>query len=215
MCGRYSFSKTNISDLLKRFDLIEAPLSLKANDHIAPTAQVSVIYNDSPKQLSFARWGLVPSWFKEEKMTDGFINARAETILEKPAFKGPVRTKRCLILADSFYEWKKSGNKKGPFRIMLKSGNVFAFAGIWDVRRERGREMRSCAIITTEPNGLIKDIHDRMPVILPAQKEKLWLSDLSLEEISGLLKPYDSDLMQAQDISARTRFSVQNDPQLF
>jgi len=127
--------------------------------------------NTRPDELALVRWGLVPNWAGEINSGYSMINARVETLLEKPAYKGLVERKRCLIIADSFYEWKKNGKSREPYRIMLKDEDLFAFAGLWDCWEKDGNELYSCTIITTAANDLVRDIHDRMPVILPEGRE--------------------------------------------
>lgn len=169
--------------------------------NIAPSQKAPVILNESPDELSFIRWGLIPHWAKAEKLNINPINAKAETITEKPMFKDLIKSKRCLVLADAFYEWKKVGGKKIPFRILLKDGEAFAFAGIWDVWESGGKQIKSCLIITTSANKLVGEIHDRMPVILPREIEKKWLGETNINNVLEVLKPYHSDEMKAYPIS--------------
>jgi putative SOS response-associated peptidase YedK len=130
------------------------------------------------------------------------INARAETLLEKPAYKRLIQKKRCLLIADGFYEWKKTNGLKTPYRIMLKTGELFAFAGLWDLWEKEGKRILSCSIITTFPNALCKEIHDRMPVILPREREGEWLSDIPVEKAIEFLQPYTNDAMTCYEISS-------------
>ncbi|MFA5059693.1 MAG: SOS response-associated peptidase [Candidatus Omnitrophota bacterium] len=198
MCGRYSFIKTNAKELAERFDLLDLSINVKPDHNIAPLAQVPVILNTSPRSLTLLRWGLIPYWAKDKAIGNKMINARAETIFEKPSFKDPISQKRCLILADAFFEWKKGGTKKKPYKISLKSQEPFAFAGIWDRWISGGEEILSCSIVTTEPNSLIAPIHHRMPVILPKDCEQKWLSRLSRKDIELFLKPFDNSQMSVE-----------------
>jgi putative SOS response-associated peptidase YedK len=202
MCGRFAFTETKIETLKKRFDIKKAPPVLHPRYNISPTQDIYAILNESPDALSVIRWGLVPFWAKDIKIGSRMINARAETLAEKPAFRSSIKNKRCLILADSFYEWKRELRSKRPFRIMLKDESLFAFAGIWDAWEKDGNHLTSCAIITTDSNSIVSPIHDRMPVILSRENEKAWISDISVKGALSMLKPYDPKSMRAYEISA-------------
>ncbi|MBF0384581.1 MAG: SOS response-associated peptidase [Candidatus Omnitrophica bacterium] len=190
MCGRFSLTKVDDKTIVKRFSL-KVPPKLKPGYNFAPSMNIAAILNDSKEQVTMVKWGLIPSWGKNDKLGIKLFNARSETIDQKPVFKSSFRSKRCLILADSFYEWKKVNGKKIPFRIMLKNESLFAFAGIWDKSFINGKEIQSCAIITTIPNALVKDIHDRMPVILKPEEEGPWLKEKDPDKALEMLKPYD------------------------
>ncbi len=149
-------------------------------------------------------WGLIPSWAKDPSIGNKMINARAETLLEKPSFKRLVGKRRCLVLTDGFYEWRKEGKRKVPMRMLLKTRELFAFAGLWDRwKKPDGNEFQSFTIITIDANDLLRPIHDRMPVILGRDGEEKWLNpDLKdPSELLPLLKPYPSELMEAYDVS--------------
>ena len=179
MCGRFTF--IDIEDIRERFKT--EPINLKPNYNVAPTQNVPVILNH---QLSMFRWGLIPSWAKDPSIGHKMINARAETVDEKPSFKHSLQRKRCLIVADGFYEWKKEGATKRPHRITLKNKELFGFAGLWDTwKSPLGEIINSCTIITTTHNELMAEIHDRMPVILSRDSERVWL-DQSIVD-SGFL----------------------------
>lgn len=210
MCGRYSQTKIKEKELKARFRLKKLPEQLELQFNIAPTQPVQAILNSSPEGMHLVRWGLIPSWAKEPNTKYSLINARAETIAEKPVYKGLIKNKRCLIIADSFYEWKKVGTKKEPYRIMLKDEGLFAFAGIWDHWERDGNEIISCSIITTSANGLVRDIHDRMPVILPREYERRWLSDIKVEEALALLKPLAGSFLKFYPISTIINSPVYN-----
>ena len=163
------------------------------------------------------RWGLIPSWAKDPSIGNRMINARAETVAEKPAFRSAVRRRRCLVLADGFYEWRRvaGGRTKRPMRIVLKTGEPFAFAGLWETWRDpAGGRIQSCAIVTTKANDLLKPIHDRMPVILPREVEPLWL-DASVDEpdlLAYMFRPYDSNGMDAYEVSTLVNSAGNNVP---
>ena len=215
MCGR--FVLVDWYGIEQRFDLPEADLR-NISEHysesgdapaprynIAPTQDVLVIRNDSSQnRAEMMRWGLVPSWAKDPKIGSRMINARSETLAEKPSFRTAYRRRRCLIVADGFYEWKRDGKTRTPMRIMLDSGDLFALAGLWEAwKRPDDSWMMSCAIVTTSANDLVADIHDRMPVILDPDVESVWLdSDLDdTAALSELLVPYPSERMTAYEVS--------------
>jgi len=176
--------------------------------NIAPTQNIAAILNkESPgRVLTEMRWGLIPAWADDPKIGNRMINARAETLAEKPSFKRSLAKKRCLIPADGFYEWKKNGKAKTPMRITLKNQEVFAFAGLWDTwnKNPKGETVNSCTIITCEANSFMKSIHDRMPVILRKEAEDDWL-DLNIIEPAKLLKllsPYPAKELTAYVVSS-------------
>jgi len=159
------------------------------------------------------RWGLIPFWAKDPSIGFKMINARAETVATKPAFREAIRKRRCLIPADAFYEWKKNGKVKTPFCFTMADDSIFAFAGIWDSwRNPEGKAIETCSIITTTPNTLLADIHDRMPVILPDDVYDQWLDPgFQKSDASGdLLKPFDPNLMRRYEVSNRVNL-VKND----
>src|SRR3954465_13778582 len=179
MCGRFTLT-TSIDEIIDRFDIqsflneeLYAP-----SYNIAPSQLVLAVINDgSSNRMGFLKWGLVPPWANDTSIGNKMINARAETISEKPSFRNAFNKKRCLVIADSFFEWKRHEDKsKTPMRIKLKSDDLFAMAGIWESwKSPEGKTLYTCSVITTEPNELMKDIHDRMPVILKPDDEKIWL----------------------------------------
>jgi len=197
MCGRYSLIKP-VEQLSKRFK-VQLDEPLKPHYNAAPGQTMPVITNKRPTHFSMFHWGLIPNWSLDSKISPNLINARAETILTKSPFKQGIKTHRCLIPADGFYEWKKQGKEKVPYRITLADDEAFSFAGIWDSwEDEKGEIINSFTIITTTPNELMLDIHQRMPVILPKEAEQKWLNDnITDQEIVSLLKPYDSSMMYA------------------
>ena len=174
--------------------------------NIAPTQDVLTITSDGEANAAqFMRWGLVPSWAKDISIGSRMINARAETLAERPSFRVAFRRRRCLVIADSFYEWKRDGRKRTPMRISLESGELFAFAGLWETwNSPDGRPILSCAIITTAANEFVAPIHDRMPVILSQDTEPMWLDPgvQDTDALSELLTSYPSDLMSAYEVSS-------------
>ncbi len=185
MCGRFTLTAT-IDVLLDRFD-VESFLQEEEyfpSYNVAPSQSVlAVINNGKANRMGFLRWGLIPPWANDMSIGYKMINARSETLTEKPSFKNVYQKKRCIIVADSFYEWKRVDSKtKIPMRIKLKSNHLFAMAGLWEKwKSPEGKDIFSCSVITTSANELVKDIHDRMPVILNPKDERTWL-DPSLTE---------------------------------
>ena len=185
--------------------------------NIAPTQPVPVI-RQHPKelirQISTMRWGLVPYWAKDPSITTGTINAKSETAATKPAFRDPLKFRRCLIPADGFYEWQRRGNSKQPFCFEVNNGGLFAFAGLWDGWKDSsGRWLKTCSILTTTPNAVTSAIHDRMPVILDPNSYDLWLDPemQNVAAISELLKPYDARLMRCYPVSTRINHVANDD----
>ncbi|MFZ7943289.1 SOS response-associated peptidase [Neobacillus sp. 19] len=207
MCGRFTLTAT-IEEIINRFDIqafMEEEL-YSPSYNIAPSQSVLAVINDGrSNRMGFLRWGLVPPWAKDVSIGNKMINARAETLSEKPSFRNAFKKKRCLVIADSFYEWKRHEDKsKTPMRIKLKSDEMFAMAGIWEGwKTPDGKTLYTCSVITTGPNDLMKDIHNRMPVILKREDEQTWLNpsapDPSL--LKSLFVPYDDHLMETYEVS--------------
>ena len=214
MCGRFSFSTTK-EKLKRQFGDIETGEDLRLNYNVAPTQPSYVITDDQPHQLQYFYWGLLPYWSKEGKVTGRLINARKEGIEEKPSFRVPLRRRRCWVLADSFYEWRKEGEHKIPYRILLKSGELMAMAGIWDVWSRGGEQIRTFSIITTSPNREVSALHDRMPVILssPERRER-WLGALDPEEIPELLATPEDGILDIYQVSVKVNSVRNNTPDL-
>lgn len=214
MCGRFTLH-TPVADLQLAFKGFVFPDEVEAHYNIAPSLSILHVTNDGERTVSAAKWGLVPFWAKDPKIGNRMINARAETLATKPAFRDAFRHKRCLIIADGFYEWKKSedGKTKTPMYITLTEGRPFAFAGLWDTwKQEDGDRLTTCTMITTEPNDLMADIHNRMPVILPPNAYDLWLDPGTNEPeiLNGLLTAYPSEEMVAHPVSSTVN-SPRND----
>ena len=216
MCGRFTLT-TNMEELQARFDFEARDLVFRPRYNVAPTQEVVAILSDRDhpghNRAELMHWGLIPFWAKDAKIGARMINARAETVAEKPAFRNALRKRRCLVLADGFYEWQKKEKGKIPMYIVAKSRGAFAMAGLFETWKSPEDELiRSCTIITTSPNALMEDIHDRMPVILPKDAETTWL-DPNLEEpedLIRLLTPYPAEEMEAYVVSTLVN-SAKND----
>jgi putative SOS response-associated peptidase YedK len=215
MCGRFTL-RTPASVLIEEFQLAGCP-QLQARFNIAPTqlvAAVRVSPDAGERQLAMLRWGLVPSWAKDPSLGNRMINARAETVAEKPSFRPAFKQRRCLVVADGYYEWKKVGSKKQPYYFRVRQRDVFAFAGLWEVWRggEDTDDLESCTVITTDANELARSVHDRMPVILDPEDYDLWLDPHAQdrERIEPLLRPYDASQMTADPVSTYVN-SVRHD----
>ncbi len=210
MCGRFTLTHDiqTIARTILSPQMVEVPPSLQTTPryNVAPTQDVVTVLSDGGAHLDLLRWGLIPSWAKEEGIGAKMINARAETLAEKPSFKRLLHSRRCLVVADGFFEWMhEPGSKtKTPMYITLKNYEPFAFAGLWDSwRSPNGQQIRTCTIITTEPNEVVRPIHNRMPAILSRQAREMWLEpDLRDEQILlPLLAPYASNEMAARPVS--------------
>jgi putative SOS response-associated peptidase YedK len=204
MCGRYTIVIT--MDELMKYYMMEISLDRYHTPryNIAPGQLVMAVISDGEKnRLGELKWGLIPSWAPDEKMSYKMINARADTVAEKPAFRTSFQRKRCLIPADSFYEWKKIGTDKQPMRIMFKDEGIFSMAGLYDTwTAPDGGKISTCTIITTTPNELMADIHDRMPVILRREDEQIWLDkQQKAADLQALLRPFSTENMIAYPVS--------------
>ena len=216
MCGRYSLI-ADIGALQERFEFDGADLTHAPRYNIAPTQMALTVTNGHERCASYMRWGLIPSWAKSASVGSCMINARAETVAGRPSFRTALQRRRCLVLADGFYEWSRIGSSRRPMRITMASGGPFAFAGLWDVWRDpRGETIRSCTIITTAANELLSPIHDRMPVILPRELESLWL-DHDMQDpaaLGDILAPYPSEAMEAYEASPLVNSPANDGPEL-
>lgn len=179
---------------------------LSPSYNIAPTQDILIINHEGEKQLISCNWGFIPSWAKDPSIGHKTINARAETVAEKPMFRSAFKKHRCLVIADGFYEWEKTEKKKVPFYIRLRTGKPFGFGGLYSHwTSPEGKTVCTCTIITTTANELIVSIHDRMPVIIPKDSEDLWLDpeEQDTEKLLGLLKPYPAELMKMYEVSTK------------
>jgi len=203
MCGRYT-QTASPDDLIFRFGFSMQEIVLKPRYNLAPGQLAPVIVNEGSKTLVMMQWGLVPSWAKEPSIGYKMINARAETLAQKNSFKRLLPSRRCLIVADGFYEWAKLAKGKAPMRFLLKGGELFAFAGLWDRwKKPDGNELRTYTIITTQANELLKPVHDRMPVILTREAEEKWLDQewKDSQKLGELLKPFAADQLESYYVS--------------
>ncbi|MFH0804697.1 MAG: SOS response-associated peptidase [Patescibacteria group bacterium] len=209
MCGRYSFFSKD--DIVEERWQAQIKMPLPRHFNAAPTEKLPIILNTDPHAVVIGQWGLVPVWMKS-KSTHPLINARAETLTQKPSFRNAVRKHRCLVLADSFFEWDRRSGKKIPYRIFLRNEQPFAFAGIWELHRTPGgATVPTFSIVTVPSNDLISPLHDRMPAILQPESEQLWLDPSAAAELAlATLRPYGSDLMSMYPVSAAVN-SVRND----
>jgi putative SOS response-associated peptidase YedK len=203
MCGRFTLT-LDPGELKEDLNLGEITFDYQPRYNIAPTQPVAAVRDAQTRNIELLRWGLVPSWSKDITIGDRLINARGETLAEKPSFKNAFAKRRCLILADGFYEWHRAiDGPKTPYYFKLKSGKPFAFAGLWESwRSPEGDELRTCTIITTVANALVAQHHERMPVILPLTAHVPWLSlQTSMVELQRLLAPYPPEEMTAYPVS--------------
>lgn len=218
MCGRYTLQATP-DELARQFHVGGVDSSLfTPRYNIAPSQDVAVVRlkpDTSQRELVRLRWGLIPSWAKDLKMAYSTINAKAETVAEKPTFRAAFRQRRCLIPASGFYEWQQQDRQKQPMYICLRECRLFAFAGLWDRWEPKdGEPIESCTIITTEPNELMQSIHNRMPVLVAPKDYDVWL-DPSIQHadaIQPLLRPYPADAMTAYPVSRWVNNPRNDDP---
>ena len=204
MCGRYTLYTTD--QLEDRYE-VEASDTVKANYNVAPSQIMPVITADG---VHLMRWGLIPPWAKDAKIGYKLINARSETVFDKPMWKKPVMQRRCLIPANGFYEWKKLDDGKHPYYIHLKDEPIFSFAGIWETWRHNGEVWQTYSILTTRPNAELESIHDRMPVILHKDDEAQWLTADTEEDIEALLRPYAGNDLEAYEVGMEVNAATVN-----
>ncbi len=216
MCGRYTLI-ADIGDLAQRFEFDGTDFSYDPGYNIAPTESVLTVRNVAGRGAALMRWGLIPFWAKDPKIGARMINARAETVTEKPAFRNALKKRRCLVLADGYYEWQKTPAGKRPFRIVLRSGEPFAMAGLWEVWKDpQGNVVPSCTIITTVANDFLAPIHNRMPVILAREEEETWL-DLGTDEVASLVSILSSspdDALDAYEVSTLVNYARNDGPEV-
>jgi putative SOS response-associated peptidase YedK len=204
MCGRFTL-RTPARDLAEIFRLADIP-DLRPRYNIAPTQSVAAVRSspkDGHRELVQLHWGLIPFWADDPKVGYSTINARAETVATKPTFRQAFAKRRCLIVADGFYEWQKTDGRKQPFYIHMQDDRPFAFAGLWERWKREDKEIESCSIIVTEANDVLKPIHDRMPVILPPEDYDRWL-DPKVEDkkkLQAMLRPFSASRMEAYPVS--------------
>ncbi|MBS3741464.1 MAG: SOS response-associated peptidase [Candidatus Cloacimonetes bacterium] len=217
MCGRFAQPKPT-EKVVKAFDIDQVSMEVRPSYNIAPSQDISVVLYDHHKKirkLGLMRWGLIPFWADDRSIGNKMINARSETIAEKRSFKRSFKKKRCLIVATGFYEWQKKGDKKIPVFVYLKDRKLFGFAGIYDTwKSPQGKSVPSCSILTTDASHKIKNIHNRMPVILEKDKEKLWLNNENYdkEKLKQILHPYDDKKLDYHKVSQYVNSPENNSP---
>jgi len=217
MCGRYRLSRRK--QLVEEYFDTADWHDWSPRYNIAPTQPVPVIRQhpkEAVRQLSLMRWGLTPSWARDSSGAAQMINARAETASIKPAFRDAMKSGRCLIPADGFYEWMRTGKTKQPFCFEVNNGKLFGFAGLWDRwKNPSGQWVKSCSILTTTSNAVTAAVHDRMPAILDPDSYELWLDPgmTNVAAVSELLKPFDARLMRCYPVSTRINSVVNDDPE--
>jgi putative SOS response-associated peptidase YedK len=216
MCGRYRLSRRKqvIED---HFDSISGEEDWSPRYNVAPTQPVPIIRQhpkEPRRELSLVRWGLIPSWAKDASGAAGMINARSETAPTKPAFRDALKSRRCIVPADGFYEWSRTRAGKQPYCFEVNDGELFVFAGLWERWKDPGGNwIRTCSILTTTPNAVTSAVHDRMPVILEPDAYDLWLDPgfNDVAAVSEMLKPYDARLMRSYPVSTRINQAVNDD----
>lgn len=201
MCGRF-VQKVDLREAAKIFDaIVEA--EQRTNYNVAPRQPIAVIMEDGKRKIVEMSWGLVPRWAKDASIANKLINARSETVAEKPSFRDSFKSRRCLIIADGFYEWQTKDGIKKPFYIFMKGKKPFGMAGLYDLwKDENGKEITTCTIITTEANEFMKTLHHRMPVIISPENYNHWLDPVERDtsKIGSLMKPWDSNEMDAYEV---------------
>lgn len=217
MCGRFSLTQTE-ADIEARFGAKFYSSDLVKRYNVAPSQLALVITDTKPGELQLFKWGLIPSWAKDGSIGNKMINARSESLREKPSFRNLIRKRRCLVIADGFYEWRLlDSKKKQPVRITMKDSCLFAMAGLWDEWTDpaSGEITHSFTIITVPANELVNPVHDRMPAILQTSTEKKWLSASTIDlEIDRLLTSYPAEQMQLYDVSEKVNTPLNDSPDL-
>jgi putative SOS response-associated peptidase YedK len=213
MCGRFVRS-SSVASIADEFDVAQASVEMPPSFNISPTQDIVILKHNGLRQLVKCRWGFIPSGARNPS-TGSMINARAETVASKQAFKSAVKKQRCLVIADGFYEWLKTGTKKTPVYISLKTGKTLGFAGLYNPWiSPAGERICTCAIITTASNKLLAPLHDRMPAIIPKDKEDLWLNpcEPDLDILLGLLRPFPSEELKIHEVSSKVNYSGYDSP---
>jgi putative SOS response-associated peptidase YedK len=206
MCGRFAFYSPHQA-VARLFGVADAP-AIEPRYNIAPTQFVAAVRETGgPREVAMLYWGLVPSWAKEKSIGVRMINARSETLAEKPSFRSAYKRRRCLVLADGYYEWQRSGAIKQPYFISFAAGEPFGMAGLWERWRDpgSGEPLESCCIVTTSPAPAVADVHDRMPVIIPPDAYAEWLDpdNAATDRLARLLAPCEAPGLQARPVSRR------------
>jgi putative SOS response-associated peptidase YedK len=216
MCGRYTL--TSAPEAIRALFRYEKQPNFPPRYNIAPTQPVAIVrVVEGKRQFALVRWGLLPSWVKDPKAFSPLINARGESVIEKPAFRAAMKYRRCLIPADGFYEWQRAGERKRPFYVRAKGGQPLAFAGLWETwTGPNGEEMESAAIVTTIANLTLGPIHGRMPVIVPPEAFDVWLDTANVDArtAAALIAPAGDDLLEVYEITTAVNRVANDDPQL-
>jgi len=223
MCGRFTL-RTPLTVLSQQFLFELGPAAelaaVRPRYNVAPTQAIAAVRRldaGSPRSLAWLHWGLIPSWAKDAKLASSMINARGESVAEKPAFRTAFARRRCLILSDGFFEWKKVGKQKQPYYIRMHDERQFAFAGLWESwRGPAGSEgpLESCTIITTTANELCRPLHDRMPVILEACDYDRWLDPAAAkDDLIAIIQPFPTEAMKSDPVNPRVNNSRNDDPE--
>lgn len=213
MCGRYTLLADELT-IRNRFELKKEIANYMPSYNIAPGQHVlAIIYDGRERRVGYLKWGLVPSWAKDKKVGNKMINARSETIHEKPSFKHLLLKKRCVIIADSFYEWQKIDNQKVPQRIQLADRGLFAFAGLWDKWEQDGEKLFTCTMLTKDANAFMQNIHHRMPIILSKEQENTWLQGKfnQIKDVVEYVQSIESEPMKAYPVSTYVNYVKNND----
>ncbi|NPV04329.1 MAG: SOS response-associated peptidase [Syntrophaceae bacterium] len=213
MCGRFTLVSPFVA-VAERFRA-SPPSGLRPRYNIAPGQDILCVIRDGERRIEPMRWGLIPSWAKDPSIGNRLVNARAETLAEKPSFRSAFAKRRCLVAADGFYEWRRAGRRKVPVYIFLKSRKPFGFAGLYETwKAPGGQEIRTCTIVTTEANDLVRPIHDRMPVIVPVTLEDLWLDPAEKDRglLESVLMPYPAEEMDAYDVTTAVNNASHDGP---
>jgi len=217
MCGRYSIT-TPVEAMRALFRFVGPPPNLAPRYNAAPTQALPVVRRDGAddeRSLAMLHWGLIPSWARDEKIASRLINARAETLADKPSFRSAFAKRRCLVPADGFYEWRNEKGRKQPYRIRRPDGSVFAFAGLWESWSGKPDPVETFTIVTTEAAPSIAAIHPRMPVILPEAAYRIWLDPTAdRHRLQDLLRPYDGPL-ESYAVGSRVNTPATDDPSCF
>ena len=216
MCGRYTL--TSAPEAIRALFRYEDQPNFPPRYNVAPTQPIAIVrLVEGKRQFALVRWGLLPSWVKDPKTFSLLINARGESVIEKPAFRAAMKRRRCLIPADGFYEWQKAGERKRPFFVRAKAGGPLAFAGLWETwTGPNGEEIDTAAIVTTRANRMLGPIHERMPVIVPPEAFDLWLDTAKVDATTAaaLIAPAPENLLEAYEISTAVNRVANDDARL-
>jgi len=214
MCGRFVRS-SSVASIADEFYATQASLEMAPSYNISPTQDIIILNHKGARQLVKCRWGFIPLGARDSSIGSRMINARAETVASKPAFRSALRNQRCLVIADGFYEWIKKGNKRVPYYIHLKSGKPFGFAGLYNPwTSPEGKRICTCTIITTASNELLASVHDRMPAIIPKDRQDLWLYPVEIDPalLPELLRPFPAAELEMHQVSSKVNYPGYDSP---